>query len=121
MGERVSWLGNLFRWLTVCLGGLGANSNGLRLDGSLAAWAPAHMTLTSGKRHLKEIALDKARTPDRKLRLLPQGPTLIKVQVSHAAWNDDICSKGLGDLMAPPYPNHLMHAFSHAKLQEVRT
>ncbi|KAK7338584.1 hypothetical protein VNO77_19201 [Canavalia gladiata] len=41
--------------------------------------------------------------------------------VPHAAWSDDICSNGLGDLMAPPYPNHLMHAFSHAKLQEVRT
>ncbi|KAK7320902.1 hypothetical protein VNO77_30830 [Canavalia gladiata] len=50
-----------------------------------------------------------------------QGLTLIKVQVSHAAWKDGIRSKCLGDLMTPPYPNHFMHPSSHAKLQEFRT
>ncbi|KAK7320936.1 hypothetical protein VNO77_30901 [Canavalia gladiata] len=46
---------------------------------------------------------------------------LIAYHVSHIAWSDGIHSKGLGDLMAPPYPNHLMHPSSHAKLQEVKT
>ncbi|KAK7313770.1 hypothetical protein VNO77_38968 [Canavalia gladiata] len=51
---------------------------------------------------------------------MPKGPTLIKVQVSHAAWEDGICSKCLGDLMTLPYLNHFMHPFSHAKLPEFR-